>query len=441
MSRPRAHEPAAAARPSGRRRTALSQPPAEVRRSGDPELAELLAQALEGAGEDPDRWTHGFHVYPARMHPAIAARLADRFAEPGTTVLDPFCGSGTVLLEVMARGAQGIGIDLNPLALRLAALKCTRLVAPGRQRVLEAAHAVFDRTMEGVRARVDIRAPLPAEERRFWEPHVLRELAVLQHEILALADPFEREVLLFVLSSLVVKFSRQRADTSPEVAERRIGKGVPTRFFARKAEELVERFAELDAALPRNAPAPKLRLLDARGMIGTVGKRSVDAVITSPPYVGTYDYAEHHARRWAWLGINPGPLRRGEIGARRDYADVGAAARWDHDIARVLAGVAHVLVQGGWSLWLVGDGEIGGRRVPADVQLAELGAKVGLVSVAVASQQRPDWRGGAERYEHLVALQARGELKGRAPAAVSAEPAPRRSPPRAHRGRSRTSGR
>ena len=40
-------------------------------------------------------------------------------------------------------------------------------------------------------------------------------------------------------------------------------------------------------------------------------------MITSPPYLGIYDYAAHHARRYAWLGIDPGPIERGEMAARR----------------------------------------------------------------------------------------------------------------------------
>ena len=47
-----------------------------------------------------------------------------------------------------------------------------------------------------------------------------------------------------------------------------------------------------------------------------------------------------------------------------------------------------------------------GQRVAADQQLERIGAQVGLEVVAVASQPRPDWKGGEEREEHLVALLA-----------------------------------
>ncbi|HWB78616.1 MAG TPA: class I SAM-dependent methyltransferase [Nannocystaceae bacterium] len=407
MTPPGAQEPSG----GGRRRGALAQPGGPMRTSGDRELAEQLADAMLGARGDADRWTHGFHVYPARMHPEIAARLCRRFVAKDKVVLDPFCGSGTVLVEASAAGARSIGVDLNPLALRLAALKCTRTDDDLRARLLATCREVVERTLAGVRARADVRAPLSATVRRSWDGHVLRELAVLHREIGLVEAPFVREALLLVFSAIVVKFSRQRADTSADEVQRNIGKGVPTRFFARKTEELVRRLAELAAALPADATAPRLVLGDAREL--AVGDASVDVVITSPPYVGTYDYVLHHALRWPWLGIDPSPLVKGEIGARRDATTQGGAVRWERDLSRVLAGVARTLKPDGLVLWVAGDGEIGGRRIPADDQLRTLAPKHGLELVAIASQRRVDWHGGAAREEHLAALRANAPINQR----------------------------
>ena len=117
------------------RRRSLTHVGGEVETAGNREVAAALAAALDvraggherGRGDDPDRvHVHGFHSYPARMHPATAARLV-RAALGGAaaTVLDPFCGSGTVLVEAMIAGRRAIGTDLNPLAVRLATLKTT----------------------------------------------------------------------------------------------------------------------------------------------------------------------------------------------------------------------------------------------------------------------------------------------------------------------------
>ena len=83
-------------------RQALGAPAAPTRAAGDPMMSRLLEQALDAAhapGADPDALTHGFHSYPARMHPTTARRLIAGLLPVRGRLLDPFCGSGTVLVE------------------------------------------------------------------------------------------------------------------------------------------------------------------------------------------------------------------------------------------------------------------------------------------------------------------------------------------------------
>src|SRR5262249_27737983 len=58
----------------------------------------------------------GYHWYPARFVPQLAGTLVNYFSEPGDTVLDPFCGSGTTLVEAYKFGRLSVGIDINPIA-------------------------------------------------------------------------------------------------------------------------------------------------------------------------------------------------------------------------------------------------------------------------------------------------------------------------------------
>src|SRR5690606_30502428 len=109
-------------------------------------------------------------------------------------------------------------------------------------------------------------------------------------EIEALPDGFERRALQIVLSSIIVKFSRQRAETTERAVDKRIGKKVVTGFFARKAEELGQRLAALADQAPPDGPEPRLLLGDARSLREVVGRWRFDLVLSSPPYGGTYDY-------------------------------------------------------------------------------------------------------------------------------------------------------
>nr|WP_255216523.1 hypothetical protein [Pseudenhygromyxa sp. WMMC2535] len=360
-----------------------------------------------GAGEGFDRLTHGFHAYPARMHPAVARVLLEQL-HPGrrAEVLDPFCGSGTVAVEAMVAGWRSMSGDLDPLALRLARVKTDRRDAKSRARFLSTLEAVAAASTRRVRQRVDVRAALSAEERSWYEVHVLKELAGLLEEIRAVADERDRAALEMVFSAIVVKFSRQRSETAERASNKRIRKGLVTEFFLRKGRELAERWAALEQALPAKGSRPRFIQSDARRLPQTLsGEFRCDLVLCSPPYGGTYDYARHHARRHAWLGIRPRQLRAQEIGARRDLSrGEGAAARWDRQMLETLEALHTLMRDDAVAIFLVGDAEVGGRRVEADRQLERLAPKAELSFLAAASSPRPDWRGGRERREHLVAL-------------------------------------
>ncbi|HEY6879063.1 MAG TPA: DNA methyltransferase, partial [Polyangiales bacterium] len=147
--------------------------------AGDPRVSEALAYALATDDEDRDRLTHGFHSYPARMHWLTAQRALEAVNVDGARVLDPFCGSGTVLIEARVRGLSAMGIDLNPLAVRLSRLKSNPMNAAQRGQLASLASELREASEERVQARENVRAQLPPSELRWYEPHVLKELAGL----------------------------------------------------------------------------------------------------------------------------------------------------------------------------------------------------------------------------------------------------------------------
>ncbi|MEM9458847.1 MAG: hypothetical protein AAGF11_32010 [Myxococcota bacterium] len=399
-------EPRTRRDPSSRRR-ALEHQGGRAEAHGDPEVAQTLVEALESVhGAPPDPLTHGFHSYPARMHYAIARSILERWAEPRTRLLDPFCGSGTVLVEARRRGLRACGVDLNPLGLRVAEVKCARGTEAQREHLARVAAGVVEASFDRVQRRQRVRAPLSAAERQWYAPHVLLELAGLHAEIEALPAGFERRALQMVLSAIVVKFSRQRAETTERAVDRPIGKKVVTGFFARKVDELVGRWEQLAEQSPPDGPSARLCEGDARRLSELLGHWRFDLVLSSPPYGGTYDYADHHARRIPWLGLSVEGLWQAELGARRNLSrGKHAARRWAREVEDMLGSIASVLSPRGRVVLLVGDAQVGSQRIEADRQLAELAPGAGLAVVAAASQSRPDWQGGPPRREHLVALE------------------------------------
>jgi len=72
-------------------------------------------------------YTHNFYRYPARFSPLFARTAIAAFTEPGDTVLDPFMGGGTTLVEARLLGRQGVGTDISSLATFISRAKTTTL--------------------------------------------------------------------------------------------------------------------------------------------------------------------------------------------------------------------------------------------------------------------------------------------------------------------------
>jgi SAM-dependent methyltransferase len=406
-------------------RRSLTHVGGEVEAVGNREVSLALAASLDVAPADagsaetdgPDRvHVHGFHTYPARMHPATASRLVVALSSPGATVLDPFCGSGTVLVEAMIAGRRAVGTDLNPIAVRLATLKTTLRDAPWLEALVAAAREVAAVADERRVRRAGASKRYPPDDVAAFDPHVLLELDSLRTAITKRDDPDVRGVLELVLSAILVKVSRRASDTSAAAFPRRIAAGFPARLFARKTEELARRLTELAALVPPGAPPARVALDDAT-RLRTVGASTVDAVVTSPPYVATYDYLAHHALRMRWLGLDATAFAAGEMGARRRYAKLdadGARAAWTRELAAALRALSRVCRKGARVALVVADSAVDGQALRADALVDAVAPGSGFVRIARASQRRPHFHGptarvfdSAPRAEHAIALEKR----------------------------------
>lgn len=361
---------------------------------------EVVSAALFGAlaaEERDDRWTHGFHTYPAGLHPDAAAMLVEAF--PGESVLDPFCGGGTVLVEGRAAGRRTYGRDLSSVALRVSR---TRTSTPD-DAALTAMRSAARKLAEVARA---FRDPVPQELvdvlGDWYAPHALAELYALREGIAAVEDFDVRRALETVFSAIVVKVSWRKSDTSARRERHHRPPGTTAVLFHKKARELARRQIALREVVPEGTPQTDLALQDAREVRVP---EPVDLVLTSPPYPAVYDYLPLQHLRRVWLGTGRGeePLR--EIGARRFWRDSSRVARrrWAEDTAAWTAACARALTPGGHLVVVVGDGLT--PTGPVDtVQASKVGAReAGLEPVARASLLRPDHARDSSRWEHVFA--------------------------------------
>lgn len=395
-------------RTSKEQRRSAQQRRGPITLHGDPDAAAALGGAWRAAEGEGRHLTHVIHAWPARLHPGTAAALIDAFSVPGDTVLDPFCGGGTVVLEAAIAGRNGLGSDLNPLACAIARLRTEPLPERSRDDLEARARLAAERAAQEQLSRLSgagadvLYAAIDA--------HVLGELRGLVAAIRKEHDEPTRRALELALSAIVVKVSKRRSETEHHHVPREVGKGRAKELFIAKAREIARAHAELADAL-----AGKTAIYRADARQFPLADATVDLVTTSPPYVGTYDYAAVQELRAALFQV---PLTRtidAEIGARRlAFRDPDAALdRFHDDLGNVLVEVRRVLRSSGCAVIVVGDSFARERHIDALEVIDDLASRVGLHVVAAATQERAvHFRPMKERVrrhgEHLVLLAKNG---------------------------------
>ncbi len=391
--------------PRDDRRRPLSHVRGSEERFGDPDAAAMLAAAFtvpESELEAPIRGVHGLHPYPARLHPSWAKRLLD-LVPPGVNVFDPFCGSGTVLVEAQRSGRPARGSDVNDVALRIARQR----TAIRDERFLGAFAATAERVHDNASERRETRFGALARGEKRFPPHVLGPLIALRDEIEKVPDPVLREALLMAgLSPLLGKFASRPGRKAPEV-----GRNAARSWFLRRCQQAMDSWREHASLVPRGTPLPLVERADARET--RVPDHTVGAVITSPPYPGVYDYVAEQEVRALWLGGSDWThqARGDEIGRRDSHRE-----SWAKSMEAVLIDLRRVTVSGANIFLITGDGAVRGESVRVDKVLRTLihTRRMPFERCAMISQVRPHFHGPSreafadrERREHLLWLRRR----------------------------------
>ena len=272
----------------------------------------------------PERATHLIHPYPAKLlkHIPFFFLANSIFSREGDLVADPFCGSGTVLLESQLAGRPAFGADSNPLARLLAAVKTTPISS-----------AVLDRATERLLARIPEQprngVPDVINLEYWFYPHVIRQLGSLQEAIEATHRRDVRDFFRVCFSNCVKKVSL--ADPRVSVPVRlKLGQypdGHPLRnktdahLHHLQQVNINSVFADIVAAnrIRITSLEPMLSWLptahvvssDARTFRQDVAslklngrsREGVQLVITSPPYPGAQKYIRSSSLNLGWLGM------------------------------------------------------------------------------------------------------------------------------------------
>ena len=255
---------------------------------------------------------HSIHPYPARFVPQVPRHLIQLFHPVcGGLVLDPFCGSGTTLVEARAQGIESFGIDVNPIAALISQVKTSppdQLISPIASRLVSMAESSPDNPSPDI----------PRLAHWFTSGAALA-LAKLTTVLADVPEPAVHAALRVALSRIIVRASRQDSDTRYAAVDRAVAEADVYRLFVESARTLDRVFqAECSDMFQQRVPSGVITQ-DILTVDPCELPHEFGLVITSPPYPNAYEYWLYHKYRMYWLGEDPIAVRNAEIGARPNY--------------------------------------------------------------------------------------------------------------------------
>lgn len=308
------------------------------------------------------------HPYPAKFINDIPRNLIKALRpEDGSWIFDPFCGSGTTLIEAQRAGVPAFGTDLNPIACLMSRVKTSPLA--------DHIDASIDRVVNEAAIETDVMLPTMPNIDHWFERSVQQALARLSNAIQE-ADSASQDFLRVVLSSIIVRVSRQDSDTRYAAVENGYrGPDVVKAYYlaAKKARAALSSRAPIASSVV--VTEADILKLDPSSFPGTVG-----LVVTSPPYPNAYEYWLYHKYRMFWLGFDPLIVKELEIGARPHFfkKNPHTAEHFQHQMRKVLELVERVLTRKGHVAVVVGRSKIHGRIVDNAALIEAAGKEVGF---------------------------------------------------------------
>ena len=367
-------------------------------------------------GEFTKAYTHGFHSYPAMMIPQVARRLILEYSNGGDTLLDPFCGSGSVLVEAKLNKRYSWGIDLNPLAILIARVKTT----PVEPKLLTG--KLWD-ILEGLNTLQPGEVQVPDFFNiRFWfKERVIFELAKLKAVINRIEANEIREFFQVVFSEVVRLSSNSRSSEFKlyRYPRERLQNHEPNpiKLFGSKAMANIAGMERYYKEVPDSYWVRPI--LGNTLKLGEIPKDSVKKVVTSPPYGDsrtTVAYGQFSRLSSQWLeleeyesvdkkslgGIPTKTLQHSlpskalnnaiQLISEADEHRTKDVLSFYIDLNKALIEIDKVVKRGGMMCFVMGNRSVKAIRLPTDVILVELLTDLGYAHLLTIVRNIPSKR-------------------------------------------------
>ncbi len=385
-----------------------------------------LVRHLESLPEDfwdfveyEKKYTHFIHTYPAMMIPPIPENILKimKTYQPNIrTMLDPFAGSGTSLLEGVLAGLDVVGLDLNPLALLLSKTKCTPINPEKLERISKVVLENIENDINNENQKV--KKPDFYNIDYWFKDYVIRDLQIIKQRINEIEDKDIKALFLVAFSQTVRDSSNTRNSEFKlyRMTEEKLKEFNPDvlEFFEINLNKCIEGMTELYNKY-QGGCGVEVITQDTRNF--DLDKQ-FDLLITSPPYgdskttvaygqfsrlslqwldLEEYDYVASHIEKerldkyllGGMNGVGENDLPSSSLkGALKEIADKDEKRALDIlsfyiDLDKCLKSITKHMKVNSYQFWVVGNRTVRKVTLPTDKIISELGMQYNLKTVAI----------------------------------------------------------
>lgn len=273
--------------------------------------------------------THGYHRYPAKFIPQLARRCIEEYTQKNEIICDPFMGCGTTLVEALIFGRKCIGVDINPVAWLITKVKITPINPVKLKKEIEktlndiSIYTEAKKKNQKTLLETNIKPIIPENERiDYWfsNKEIKKELGIILGRINNIRNRDIRNFCLCAFSNILKNTSIWLMKSIKPTRDLKKIPISPYKTFRRQINMMLRGNEKLYELIPKYirdnlkeyATAKKQ---DTRNL--PCDDNSVSLIVTSPPYVTSYEYADLHQLTALWLEYarNVAEFREGFIGS------------------------------------------------------------------------------------------------------------------------------
>lgn len=257
---------------------------------------------------DVNSFTHGFHKYPAKFIPQIPKWAISKYLEPNkqSKILDPFCGSGTTLVEGMLAGNNVVGIDIDHLSVMISKVKTTRINEYLLKKISLWLTNEIQRSQDGEFL------PECATIDHWFTKDAITKLSIIRTAIDKIPSLFGDQIevlniqnlLLICFSSIIRRVSNADDESQKTYVSHTKVKDPPEVFslFFPQMDYFIDRAIKFSRATSPHINARIIGTSSADSLCAKLTGQQIDLAITSPPYIKAIDYIYNQMVELFWVG-------------------------------------------------------------------------------------------------------------------------------------------